>query len=519
MSNKPITMLQIRRMLQLLVEGRSKRDISRVLHCSRHTVDAYVNKLPPMPSLKELLNLSDAELAKLFYVGDNTTKPDSRYEYLSSQLAYYNKELKRTGVTKQTLWKKYRMQVPDGYEYVRFCQHIKEHTRVNGATMHFEHQAGERVQIDFAGKPLYYTDPSTGELVSCPVLVCVLSYSGYTYVEALKSASQEHLFTALGRCMSYFGGVPKNALSDNMRQYVQKSNNYEPAFSELCVQWSMYYNTTLSATRVAKPKDKPTVENMVHITYLRIHAPLRDETFLSLKELNQKILVCLDTHNRTPFQKRSYSRHERFMQDELPLLKSLPPEPFVLKHTAMAKVQRNYHVTLGEDYHHYSVPFQNIGKQVKLVYDSDQVEVYLGLQRIAIHIRSFKKHGYTTLKEHMPDRHQYHQEVNGWDSDYYLRKAKETGPNAFEVTRRILESRDFVEQAYRSCVGLLRLTGQYGKERFENACKRAIPVSRVNYTMIANILAKGLDKQSDDDIFQSTNLPDHENIRGPQAYY
>jgi len=119
----------------------------------------------------------------------------------------------------------------------------------------------------------------------------------------------------------------------------------------------------------------------------------------------------------------------------------------------------------------------------------------------------------------LPDRHQYHKEVNGWDSDYYLRKAKETGPNAFEVTRRILESRDFVEQAYRSCVGLLRLTGQYGKERFENACKRAIPASRVNYTMIANILAKGLDKQSDDDIFQSTNLPDHENIRGPQAYY
>ncbi|MDP4290752.1 MAG: hypothetical protein Q8908_06695 [Bacteroidota bacterium] len=119
----------------------------------------------------------------------------------------------------------------------------------------------------------------------------------------------------------------------------------------------------------------------------------------------------------------------------------------------------------------------------------------------------------------MPKNHQFHNEVKGWDSDYYLRKAKETGPNAFEITHRILESRDFIEQAYRSCIGLLRLTRLYGKERFENACKRAIPASRVGYKMIANILEKGLDKQSDDDLFNSTNLPDHENIRGPEAYY
>ena len=519
MSNKPITMLQIRRILQLLVEGRSKREISRVMHCSRHTIDTYVNKLPPIQSLIELSRLPDAELSKLFYNGNTTSKTDSRYEYLSSRFDHFKKELTRTGVTKQTLWEQYRELVPDGYEYVQFCVHVKDHERLNGATMHFEHQAGDRVQIDFAGKELSYLDTSTGELVSCPVLVCVLPYSGYTYVEALKSASQEHLFTALGRCMSYIGGVPKNALSDNMKQFVQKTNNYEPTFNLLCEQWSTYYNTTLSAARVAKPKDKPTVEGMVHISYMRIYAPLRDETIHSLKELNQRILVCLDKHNHTLFQKRSYSRYDRFMQDEFSLLKELPLHPFVIKHTAMAKVQMNYHVTLGEDYHHYSVPFQHIGKHVKLVYDEDVVEVYLGLVRIAVHIRNFKKHDYTTLDEHMPKNHQFHKEAKGWDSDYYLRQAKETGPNAYEITRRILKSRDFIEQAYRSCMGLLRLTGQYGQERFENACKRAIPASRVGYKMIANILEKGLDKQSDDELFPSTNLPDHENIRGPEAYH
>jgi len=47
-------------------------------------------------------------------------------------------------------------------------------------------------------------------------------FSGYSYVEALQSAARKHLFPALGRCMSYFGGVPQNVLSDNMKQYVHK---------------------------------------------------------------------------------------------------------------------------------------------------------------------------------------------------------------------------------------------------------------------------------------------------------
>lgn len=114
MSNNPIKMLQIRRILQLLEEGRSKREISRVMHCSRHTIDAYVNKLPPIQSLIELSNLPDAELSKLFYTGNTASKPDSRYEYLSSRFAYYEKELKRTGVTKQTLWEEYHEQVSPG---------------------------------------------------------------------------------------------------------------------------------------------------------------------------------------------------------------------------------------------------------------------------------------------------------------------------------------------------------------------------------------------------------------------
>ncbi len=518
MAKKPITMLQIRRILQLLGQGESKRKIAQILHSGRHTIDGYVLKIEQSGiSMPLLIKMSDADLATILYSGRKEPLCDQRFAYIASKQLYFRKELTRLGVTKLNLWEEYRQAHPDGYGYTQFCEHLAADKRKSAATMHFEHKPGERVQIDFAGKPLSYIDRSTGEMIPCPVLVCVFPFSGYAYIEALPSASQEHLFPALGRCMSYFGGVPQNVLSDNMKQYVHKSNRYEPIFTEVCEQWSLYYNTTLSAARVSKPKDKPTVENTVHLAYMRVYAPLRNETFYSLKELNQAILARLDVHHHTLLQKRSYSRQDRFVQEEQPLLKSLPEEPFLLKHTAMAKVQKNYHVILGEDWHQYSVPYQHIGKQVKIIYDMDEVEIYLGLQRIAAHQRDYRKHRYTTLAEHMPEKHQKYQETKGWDADYFLRKARELGESSFTIMNHILQSRTFTEQAYNACLGLLRLCDRYGRDRFENACKRAIEAPRINYRLIDNILANNLDKQTEEQMNLFT-IPDHENLRGPHAY-
>lgn len=520
MAKQPITMLQIRRILQLLAQGQSKRKISQVVHSGRHTIDAYVLKIEQSGlTLAELAKLSDADLAALLYSGNQILPTDQRYDDLETRLDYFKKELTRTGVTKLRLWEEYRQEVTEGYSYSQFCDHLAIHTRKSAATMHFEHKPGERVQVDFAGKPLSYIDSSTGEIISCPVLICVLPFSGYSYVEALQSACQEHLFPALGRCMSYFGGVPQNVLSDNMKQYVHKSNRYEPVFSEMAEQWSLHYNTTLSAARVSKPKDKPSVENTVHLAYIRMYAPLRNETFYSLYELNQGILATLATHHSTLFQKRSYSRLSRFVQEEQPLLKALPPEPFMIKHTALAKVQKNYHVILGEDWHQYSVPYQFIGKQVKIIYGNDEVEIYLGLQRIAVHQRDYRKHGYTTLAEHMPEKHKKYLETKGWNPDYFLQKAKEMGESSLEIMSRILQSKTFTEQAYNACLGLLRLCERYGQDRFENACKRAIHAPRVSYRLIHNILSNNLDKQSESQMTLFTDIPDHENLRGPQAYH
>jgi transposase len=518
MANKSISMIQVRRIIQLKSEGLSKLKISKLLNIHRATLDNYLSKFEATgESYQGLLQYSDGQLGALVYNTSATTKLDKRIDVLKKHLDYFKEELSLPGVTRKTLWEEYQEACPDGYSYTQFCEHFARHIKRTKATMHLSHRAGDYLQVDFAGKQLHYIDIQTGEIVPCPVLVCTLPFSGYTYVEALPTAGQEHLFCALNRCLEYFGGVPRNVLSDNMKQFVGKNQRYEYKFQELASQWAVHYNTNLEATRPRKPKDKPTVENNVYLSYLRIYAKIRNEEFHSLIELNKRIGELLGPYNQAPFQKLSGSRHERFLQDEKPLLKTLPQEPFDIKHTTIGKVQMNYHVILGEDRHQYSVPYQYIGQTTKIIYDEHHVEIYIGFQRIAIHKRDYRKHSYTTLAEHMPEKHLKYNETLGWDADYFLTLAKKIGESSLEIFSRILASKDFIEQTYNACIGLKRLSEIYGADRFEAACSRALNASRVSYGMIKNILENNLDKQPQTQL-NLFIVPRHENIRGPQNY-
>ena len=104
----------------------------------------------------------------------------------------------------------------------------------------------------------------------------------------------------------------------------------------------------------------------MHISYLRIYARLRNELLSCLAALNHRVRELLDAHNDKPCGRGGKSRRHVFLSCEQPVLMPLPYKPYLPKNTTSAKVQKNYHVELGEDKHFYSVPYQYIGQQTKL---------------------------------------------------------------------------------------------------------------------------------------------------------
>lgn len=518
MANTPITMTKIRRVFQLTQSGESQRSIATKIGISRDTVNAYLMSYAESNfSLEHLLAMDDIELSQLVYSSSIAKSESPRLTTLKNLIPHYNTELRRVGVTRKLLWLEYQLEHPDGYSYTQFCEHFTSINKQNKATMHFEHEPAEFLQIDFAGSQLSYVDTQTGEIVQCPVLVCTLPFSKYTFIEAMSSMVQESMFATLNRCLEFFGGVTRNILSDNMKQYVKKNERYEFTFQQLAEQWSAHYNANLDATRPGKPKDKPTVENHVVNIYNSVYGRLRDKTFHSLYDLNEAIKPLLKIFNSTKFQKLDGSREEIFINYEKHLLNPLPSQHFVVKHTTKGKVQLNYHVQLGEDKHYYSVPYQHIGMDTKIIYDNENVEIYLGVERIATHKRSFRPYNYTSLEIHMPSAHAYYQKMRGWDAEYFKNIGAKCGDNGLKVFEYVLNSRTFVEQAYKSCQGLKVLSETYTPERFENACKRALRGEKVNYSIVKNILERKLDMQPDHQLALDF-IPDHDNKRGAKAF-
>lgn len=523
MANKTKTMLQIRRILQLLEQGKTPGSIGRELCISINTVKKYrKNFLLSTLNYQQLFGLEDQSLQLIAYPQKSKSKTSNahRFESLANLLPDYIKRLKTKHITRELLWMEYKKDYSDGYSYSQFCDYLQKDLLRSNTVMHLEHKPGDCLQIDFAGDKLSYVDKQSGEIISCPVLVCTMPFSSFTYLEALSNQSQVNLISSLNRCLSYLGGVPVNIKSDNLKQVVNKSNRYEPLFSEVTNQFAVHYNTSFTAARVAKPRDKASVERHVGIAYKSIYAILEQKVFYSLEELNSNIFILMEAMNNKQMQLKEYSRRQKFEQDELPVLSKMPEHFFEIKHQAKAKVMRNYHVILGEDRHNYSVPYQYVGKSVMLIYDENNVEIYLGLQRIAFHPRDKHKHRYSTLVFHMPTNHQYAYQVRGYTAEYFIKQAKGIGVSTFEVIKKVLEGREFCEQSYNSCLGIIRLKEKYSQERLEKACKITLLSFKINYQTVNNILSNNRDKLDNETETQPfiVTQKTHANIRGKQAY-
>jgi len=509
---------QVKALLKTYESTQSVKATARQLKTSRNTVREYLRRCRSYSEdLSMILSLDDESFARVIYPTEAKEEAE-RALVFAQQTQYWVQELRRVGVTRQLLWEEYREEQPDGYGYSQFCERLKKEIASKDLTLSLNHEPGGTLMVDFAGKKLSWVDQYSGEVHVCEVLVAVFPHSQYTFAIALSSQNIGDFVHGLNQALLFFGALPKVILSDNLKSYVTRADRYEPKFTQLCEQFGAHFQIDLQAARVAKPKDKASVENAVGVAYSRIYAPLRNEVFHSLQELNAGISKQLALHNLKPYQKKSGSRDEIFRCYELPLMRALPNELFEVKKTVSAKIQRNYHVFLGEEKNYYSVPYQYAGGQAEVVYTATMVEVYLKGKRIAIHQRlpGRDTYFYQTEKSHMPKHHQEWKVAQGYDAAWFLDQAQKTGPATHWAVQFVLLSRIHEEQSYNSCRGILHLGRQYTHLRLEKACERCQKAGKASYGMLKRILALKLDEAEEPPDLHS--LPPHENIRGAGAY-
>lgn len=511
MPRRRLSLRTIREVLRLKGEcGLSDRDIAASCHISATAVRGYVHRAKlagvtwPLPD-----TLQDAQLEPLLF------PPPQRIAATDRPIPNWpevHKQLKRKGVTLQLLWEEYRRDHPNGYGYSRCCELYAAWEKTADPIMIQEHKAGDKLFVDYAGHTLPLTDPKTGEVTQAQIFVASLGASNYTYAEATLTQSSPDWIGSQVRCLAFLGGVPRLIVPDNLKSGVKSPCRYEPDINPTYLKFAEHYGVAILPARVRKPRDKAKVENAVLQVERRLLAPLRNHTFHSLAELNQALTPLLKAHNDQETQSLGSSRTTLFETLDRPALRPLPAHPFGEGVWSKARVNLDYHVVVAA--HRYSVPSTHLGLQVEVYLTETTVEIFVGRERIAAHKRSSVRNGFTTLPQHLPPPHRHAQ----WREKQFLAQAKKHGPHTERLLTDILASRTIPEQAYRSCLGVLRLGQKYGSQRLEDAAQRATHSGLSTYKSVAALLKSGLDR-ADLPVPPSQKPPlVHENIRGADYY-
>jgi transposase len=513
MAGQRIDIMELRSLVALKLKGLSNRKVADLLKINRKTVDSYTSRFAALGlTYQELMGLEESDLRDLFVENSQTEK--ERYEALSVQFPYFQKELRKPGCTLQELWKQYAEKNPQGYKYTQFTLHYRHWKKLNNHSGKLDHKAGEKLFVDFCGKKLAYTDRSTGEQIEVEVFLATLPCSQYTFVKAVPSQKREDLILCLGSCLKWIEGVPQAIVSDNLKSAVSKGSKYAPVINKTLADFSLHYGCAVDPARPYHPQDKALVERAVALVYQRIYYPLSKFAFFSLEELNEAISELLIPFNDHLFSHGDGSRRSHFIALEKEYLSPLPAGSYSIRYYRRAKVQKTAHVYLSEDRNYYSVPYRFTGMYVEVQYNQDIVEVLYNSERIALHKRSYRAGHYTTLKDHMPSSHQAYSQ---WNPEYFEDRARRMGPDTLAYIQRLLSQYSYPEIAYKQAQGILSFVKLYSQDRLESACKRALEYHKASYHTIENILKNRLDLDHTPQE-QEIIIPEHPNIRGADHY-
>ena len=512
MANKRLSMRKIHEVLRLAFESKlSIRAIARCVNASPATVGDYVRRAKraglswPLPA-----ELDDTALQQRLFP---PSKPKGSRRSLPDW-AEVHRELKRKGVTLALLWEEYKATEPNGLQYSWFCEQYRRWQGQLDVVMRQDHRAGEKLFVDYAGQTVAVVDRNTGEIREAQIFVAVLGASNYTYAEAAWTQGLADWISAHVRTFRFLGGVPELVVPDNLRSGVSKAHRYEPDINPAYQDMASHYGVGVLPARVRKARDKAKVEVSVQVVERWILACLRNRTFFSLSELNAALHKLLDKLNERPFKKLAGSRRQLFEALDRPALKPLPVTPYVYAEWKKARVHIDYHVEV--EGHYYSVPYQLIKRQLEVRFTANTVECFHKGKRVASHRRSYQKNHHTTLVEHMPKSHRQYRD---WSPERFVRWAEKAGPATAKLITKVLASRRHPQQAYRSCLGILRLGKSYGEDRLEAACRRALTLGAHSFKSIESILKHALDNKPAPEQCELALPTDHDNIRGPSYYH
>ena len=339
-------------------------------------------------------------------------------------------------------------------------------------------QPGVECQIDFGRLGMMH-DPGTDRRRALHALIFTAVFSRHMFVRLSFTQTLEDVVAGCEAAWTYYGGVFKVLVPDNMKPVVINADPINPTFSVGWLDYAQACGFGTDPARVRSPKDKPRVERVVQYVRGNFFA---GERFIDLADAQRRVEQwCTGTAGLRVHGTTAQRPAEHFAAAEQALLLPLPAKVYDVPVFATPKVAPDRHVEVGKAI--YSIPGELIGQRLHARADSQLVKLYFRGQLIKTHPRK-PAGGRSTDPADLPVG----------TSDYALRdveslknKAAAAGLSVGIYAQRLLDV-PLPWTSMRTVYRLLGLIRSYGPAAVDAACARALELDVVDVKKIARIL-------------------------------
>lgn len=250
-----------------LKDGMSKSAIARRLGISRETVRKYSLKpegYVPIITKTPNENLVDEYLP---YIATMLETAKANKVEIPTTVIY--DEIVKRGYLGSLRWLQQVMQRYD----------LRKRAKEEASIIRFETDAGKQMQVDWIEFPKD----------NLSAFVATMGYSRASFVEYVSDEKLETLIACHFNAFAYFGGVPKEALYDNMRTVIIKRNEYGFGKHQLNPMFEDFAKHCGFKIKVCKPyraKTKGKVERFNHYLRYSFHNSLSVRLAMKRYEMN-----------------------------------------------------------------------------------------------------------------------------------------------------------------------------------------------------------------------------------------
>lgn len=385
-------------------EGKSQREIARLVGIDRKTVSKYINdyeekrgELDKLKITKEAGELIQAivEMPK-YQVGVRKKRVLTlEIEQRIKELLEENNVKRKKGLRKQLKkpidihevleLEKYTISYSTVLRTIRQLERKPKEAFIKGSYF-----PGDICEFDWGEVKVEVN----GKRRTLQMAVFTSAYGNYRMAFLFTKQKTECFQEAHALFFKEVGGVYKTMVYDNMKVAVKRFVGTEKEPTEALLKLSLYYTFQYRFCNVRRGNEKGHVERSVEV--IRRKAFAFKDTFETLEEANQYLLEVCHKLNQKQQTGRKHSAKE-LLEEERNYLAPSPPM-FDAARTENARVDKYSTVVI--DQNHYSVPDHLVNKIVMVKIYSNRIQCFYQGEKLTEHLRLTGGHEWQLELDH-----------------------------------------------------------------------------------------------------------------------